>query len=1126
MDIAIIGMALNLPTAETKEEFWEILENGKDCIRPLPPEREKKLRAYLSHSGLASWEDTVPEGAYLDDIERFPHQRFHLSKREANLMDPSHRLFLRAAARAFEDAGYTQEQVNGSNTGVFVGYLGSGDYYTMIETMEPESLSTAFLGNCSSALPGRLSHMLNLRGPNMTIGTSCSSSLTAMHAACRSLRQRECDAAIVGGVQVYPLPIRKTRIGIESASGRSKPFSQEADGTGGGEGVIVLLLKPYNAARANRDNIYARIKGSAVNHDGTSIGLSAPNPSAQAEVLMRAWKDAGVSPRTISYIEAHGTGTQLGDPIEIAGITKAFRHFTNDTGFCAVSSVKSNMGHLDAAAGIAGVVKAIMQMQKKMIAPTVHYRDPNPSIDFQNSPVYVSAERSMPWHRGRHPRRCGVSSFGVSGSNCHIVLEEHEERQAKRRNHNERGFVFTLSGDHLNELIVLLSIYEKFVIRQSDVSLEDICYTVNLSRAHRACRVGMVVRSRDDLIAKLRLARRCLPHSDDRAMIFYGEVNAGSSRAKSSNIWGKKARGQRARIELIKAYVSGESVCWKAQYTRSAHKTSLPFYPEQEASCWISLNGKEELRQDDGGSQTEAVLSRLFAQVLGSESVSAEDHFYHLGGDSILALELIHAIERELGVSISIEDVYQNPTVAQLQMIINRKHPDDMREGSADFAHIMEYPLSLAQRRLYAHALLFGKTAQYNITSVFRIAGVLHIDRLKRCWGELVSRHDSLRTSFHLSGKEVVQRVNADIEATLSVVEETDIDDAAKWDPSRYIRPFSLESPSMLRAFLIPVSSNEHYFFSDMHHIITDGISNSLIMRELIQLYNGDSLPRPASQYGDYVRWQMMQNHDVEGQKRKRDFWLQHLHGFKRGGSFPHDRMDNVESRRRCVNLIFAWETSLHDQVVLFAKAYRITPFSLLFTTFAMLLCILTDTDDTVIGTTVSGRMKKEFSQIVGLCANTLAIRFRDMHGFTYVTYLSRVSEELNRAYAYQDYSFEKLASDHDVEINMDGNPFFSMLFLMQNYPHSLKNETLTIERLPVREGESEFDVTVNVYQDDDGELQTQWSYAVGRYTEAAIRKIWMEYTALLRYGIENPHALFEEMKRLVLSNAPDDVTN
>ena len=402
--IAVIGMAARMPMADSAEQFWEVLASGKDCVRPLPAPRRPDVEAHYAG---------YPEGAflhgkrywdcaYLEQIDSSPPST-SASQRLRPGMDPAHRLFLEVALESFEDAGYAGERIRHSNTGVYVSNS-MGHYEEALEELDPLNVP----GNVPAFLGSRVSYVYDLKGPSFGTLATCSSSLVAVHLACAGLRSGDCDMALVGGAILFAFPgnlrnVHMTAAGIVSPDERCLPFAQGANGMGRGEGVVALLLKPYAKAVADGDSIHAVILGSAINNDGRSAGLTAPNPLAHAELLKAAWANAGVDPKTISYIEAHGTGTALGDPIEIMGINKAFEPYTQARQFCGIGSVKGNIGHLvDGAAGIPGCLKAILALKHRQLPPTLHLKEPNEHIDFLSSAVYPVDRLAPGWWRDTH----------------------------------------------------------------------------------------------------------------------------------------------------------------------------------------------------------------------------------------------------------------------------------------------------------------------------------------------------------------------------------------------------------------------------------------------------------------------------------------------------------------------------------------------------------------------------------------------------------------------------------------------------------------------------------------------------------------------------------------------------
>lgn len=426
-EIAIIGMAGHFPGADNVDSFWQNTRNGVECISFFTDEE-------LVSAGIESTVSNDPlyvrAGTVIKDIELFDASFFGFSPKEAEITDPQHRLFLECVWSALENAGYDSETYTGQ-IGLFAGVAHStyllSNLYLNRDLIESVDAFQIWIGNDKDHLSTQISYKLNLTGPSINVQTTCSTSLVAVHLACQSLLNGESDIVLAGGVSIQ-VP-QKTGYqyregGITSPDGHCRAFDAEAKGTIFGSGLGVVVLKRLEDAIADGDCIHAVIKGSAINNDGSlKVGYTAPSVDGQRKVILEALALAGVEPETITYVETHGTGTPLGDPIEIKALTQAFRASTNKKGFCAIGSVKTNVGHLDTAAGVTGLIKTIQALKNKQIPPSLHFREPNPQIDFANSPFYVNTKLSD-WKTNGTPRRAGVSSFGIGGTNAHVILEE------------------------------------------------------------------------------------------------------------------------------------------------------------------------------------------------------------------------------------------------------------------------------------------------------------------------------------------------------------------------------------------------------------------------------------------------------------------------------------------------------------------------------------------------------------------------------------------------------------------------------------------------------------------------------------------------------------------------------
>ncbi|MBD2773049.1 polyketide synthase [Iningainema tapete] len=542
-NIAIIGMSGRFPGATDIEAFWQNLRDGVESISFFSDGELSQ-----SDPNLQRHPNYVKAAAVLPNIDLFDASFFGYSTLDAEIMDPQQRIFLECAWEALESAGYNPETYQ-ELIGV---YAGSGMNTYLINNVHPNqgfSSNRTFLVSASDLqvrlsnekdyLPTRVSYKLNLTGPSVNIQTACSTGLVAVHMACQSLLNGECDMALAGGIAVG-VPQKAGYLYQEdmiwSADGHCRAFDAKASGTVFGNGGGVVVLKLLEAALADGDCIHAVIKGSAINNDGAAkVGYTAPSVEGQAAVISEALAIAQVDPSTITYVETHGTATSLGDPIEIAALTQAFRQSTEKNGFCAIGSVKTNIGHIAEAAGIAGLIKTVLALKHKSIPPSLHFSQPNPNIDFAQSPFYVNTTLSE-WKANGTPRRAGVSAFGIGGTNCHVVLEEAPEQvkrsqcvakpvlktgfpsqasgvgvspveasgdQKSKVKHDRTLHILTLSAKSQKALEELAQNYVVYLKSNADASLADICFTANAGRKHFNHRLAVTAFSVEQLGSQL-----------------------------------------------------------------------------------------------------------------------------------------------------------------------------------------------------------------------------------------------------------------------------------------------------------------------------------------------------------------------------------------------------------------------------------------------------------------------------------------------------------------------------------------------------------------------------------------------------------------------------------------------
>lgn len=512
--IAVVGMECRFAGTSSVGEYWNVITNGIDNTSEIPKSRWE-LDEFYDAKGGTPGKMTTRWGGFLDDIDRFDAAFFGISPREAEKMDPQHRLLLEVVWEALESGGLAPSRLRESATGVFIG-IGGVDYSRIpvqLDNYYQQITAYSGTGNALSIAANRISYTLDLRGPSLSIDTACSSSLVAAHLAVRSLRSHECDMAIVGGVNAILTPettLAFSQAQMLSADGKCRPFDHRANGYVRGEGCGAIILKRLSDATSDHDNILAVIRGSAVNQDGLTSGITAPRATAQSAVIRRALKDAGLRSADVSYVEAHGTATPLGDPIEASALTEVFRKSNTAHGAigdnsnpCYFGSVKANIGHTETAAGMASLIKTILMLRHQLIPRQLHFQRLNPHVRLDDSRLHV-ADRQIPWSTGGRPRIAGVSSFGFGGTNSHVVLEEFTAKAVEKPLADRPKHVLTLSAKNPDRLQELVGRYHQSLNQASAPgALSDICYTAATGRSHFHHRMAIVAENTKELSSRL-----------------------------------------------------------------------------------------------------------------------------------------------------------------------------------------------------------------------------------------------------------------------------------------------------------------------------------------------------------------------------------------------------------------------------------------------------------------------------------------------------------------------------------------------------------------------------------------------------------------------------------------------
>lgn len=600
--IAIIGISGIMPQSEDMKEFWDNLENKRDLVCEIP---EDRWNWRLINNALKDeWSQPISRwGGFMNEVDKFDAEFFGISPREARVMDPQQRLLLQTVWHTIEDAGYKAKDLWGTNTGVFVG-VATMDYSDVLREYHIPIEAYSSTGASHCILANRISYLFNWHGPSEPIDTACSSSLVAIHRAVESIYNHDCDIAIAGGVNVISSPLLHlafSKAGMLSPDGRCKTFDQAANGYVRGEGCGAILLKPLSKALEDGDNIYGLIKGTGINHGGKANSLTAPNPKAQADLIMKTYEKAGFSPDTVSYIEAHGTGTNLGDPVEIDGLKLAFKQMYAKSSvkmyrknYCHVSSVKTNIGHLEAAAGIASILKVILSMKYKKIAGNVHFKVLNPYILIEDTPLDIVKD-TIVWKRlsdkdGKIiPRRAGVSSFGFGGTNAHIALEEYIDDRENIAAEREQEQIIVLSAKRksaLKEAVGQLINYLESEESQT-VHLGDIAYTLQVGREEMEERLAVVVTSKEMLLDELKEFME-----NKVCNIIEGSIENDSKKVVTDMdeeaYYVDRLLQEGELNKLARYFVMGGSIEWSILHkNKRLKRIPLPTYPFAKDKHWI-----------------------------------------------------------------------------------------------------------------------------------------------------------------------------------------------------------------------------------------------------------------------------------------------------------------------------------------------------------------------------------------------------------------------------------------------------------------------------------------------------------------------------------------------------------
>ena len=1156
--IALVGIGCRFPGgADTPERFWNLLRDGVDAVSAVPANRWDRDALYDPDPD-APGKMYLREGAFLEDVETFDAAFFGISPREAVRLDPQQRLMLEVGWEALENAGIAPDSLQDSLTGVFVGVM-NGDYaFRQAHTLSAQSVDPYMMaGSELSFAAGRLAHFLGLQGPVMASATACSSSLVSIHLACQALRQRECDLALAGGVSLVldpTTPLMLSKLRALAPDGRCKTFDASANGYGRGEGCGVVVLRRLSDALAAGDCIQAVIRGSAVNHDGPSAGLTVPNGHSQEKVIRRALAVAGVAPSEVDYVEAHGTGTRLGDSIEVRALSKVFADRSEPL---LLGSVKTNIGHLEAAAGVAGLIKVALAMRHQEIPAHLHLQVPNPNIAWVQIPVEVPTRRRR-WTPNGTPRVAGVSSFGISGINAHLVLEEAPRQRLDAAVEDRPLHLLALSAKTAPALGAQVARMLTWLETHPDAAWSDVCFSANTGRAQLAHRVAVIAESvaegRERLLHAPRFAA---PSQPDRAPVAPESDEMQYGLEKNAE---EKKQQCRIRLEaLAREFLNGARIDWmrmEKPYLPLRNRLTLPTYAFQRTRFWALENAPfgnglkaseaahraERREQDlsspvaDCPSDEASIASWLRNQVqsvLGMALLPPTDvSLLELGVDSLMSQELNNFVQREFGVRIDLSEFVAGADIAALAKTIHLlagKHekspePETPEQETAPIAS--SYIVSPGQAALWFLHRSSPKSLAYNVGVAVRVRGAIDAAILEQTMAALALRHDCLRTVFRITDSGQIEAVvmpKARVDFRHHDLTPCGEEELFRRVEEAYAVPFDLTGDPAWRVDLLTDQPESHVLLLGLHHILCDAQSCWMLLEEILRTYDEQLSGRAPSlaplkrSYAQFAEWQRELLTSAEGD-RLRQYWRKHLDGEVPILQLPFDKPRPRVQTFNGATEVLTIPAELTQGLRALAREKKVTLFALLLAAFQAFLTRWSRQQEVVTGLATSVR-PAEFDGVFGYFVNPVTVRGKLGDNPLFTEFLAQIRVSLLDAIAHRELPFPAVVEAVMPQRASGHLPIFQADFALNRTPtvyrKGLSGESsLRIEPFSLSEEEGQFDLSLHCTEDDET-VTARFKYNADLFWPETARQMAGSFAHLLESLVRNPQQSVDRIAML-----------
>ena len=1123
-DIVIVGLALHTSAGDSPEAFWESISNGADCIGSISGTRKDDLINFLKHKNKAD-DITLSEGGLIRDIDLFDNQFFHIRELDALCSSPCLRMHLEVMWKALEDAGYTENDLNGAQIDVYTGIVTDAqiyEYREIVKAYRKSLLPVAINGNLLPVIPASLAYYLNLKGITAVTDTACTSSSTALIQASNALKAGQCKAAVVAGGRLIYMPVDEPdeRIGIESLDFRARPFDETAEGTVHGEGVAALVVKKYSQAVLDNDRIYAVIKGGASNQSGKTARMGITDPKAQKEAVLNGLQNAGLRAEDIQYCETHGTGTYFGDSLELSSIETAFWESTEKRGFCGVGSIKGNIGHTYGASGIISMIKCIMAMKNGIMPPTPNMLFPNKKINFIDSPFFVNVKRSA-WQAEQ--KRCMVNCYGISGVNCCFFLEDYKY-SIERKHPSKRILPVALTAKNLNSLKMLLAAYSQY-LKSTDHAFEDISYSAMVRRNHFKHKLLFLVQNKEELLKQINDCIAQINNTDfiasgnQKASFYSNKMNRKKTDYAALAISFRENGSESDLRKLCDLYLNGCDIEWKQIYDSSYSYVTLPSYTFDRHRIWVTeetLNqiaatfdaednaAKEVVSSEGEVSDKEKELGALLMEYLHVSKVDVDENLFSFGLDSISGTKLINRVNEKYHIALSVINLFESDTIRKLAAAIGteKKHADFVLFHAEKKE---SYDLSAAQSRIYLQDRLIRNNRKTLLQGVYMINGIIDTERLEKAVQQIIRNNEILRTALiDLNGKpQQVVKKNWEFQIEtgkqiLSIEEEM----------RSFVTVFDLSKPPFFRIKVLDTEDGRNVFMFSAHHSIFDGTSVLVFLDQLDAYYSGKTFPQNVYTYADYAE-SMKEYYHTEAYALQREYWEKQYEKKTIVSNLPKSYdIAETTTETRGKKHYFTFSKSLTERIVVFAAKKKTTVFMELYAAMVILLHQYSGDSDICLGIPYAGRKNAAVEKMLGVFINTLAVHTNINQQDKVDDLIEKARNNCVMAFKNADYGYEEL-------VKKTGGDPFNVMFIFQNTGERIfRLGEQTGEEYDLRESEAKYDMTVEMFP-INGMIQGNVEFNTALVSEKYVERMISHLQNILEKMAEDDNCSVEDISLL-----------